>query len=89
MINIPVEVGANLSTGGIEIHSWVGDYDGDGIFYSWSTLVRELIEGYTIPNSNDKLMLNKEDYEYLLQVAKDINGAAASLVERLYEAKVV
>lgn len=88
MINIPVEVGAHLSTGGIEIHSWVGDYDGDGIFYSWSTLVRELIEGYSIPNRMDELHINREDYEYLLQVAKDINGAASRIVEQLSEAKV-
>ncbi len=87
MINIPVEIGANLSTGGVEIHSWVGDYDGDDIFYSWTTLINELIEGHSIPNRMDALHINREDYDYLLKVANDLNEAAAYIVEQLKEAR--
>lgn len=89
MINIPIEVGAHLSTGGIEIHSWVGDYDGDGVFYSWTTLVNELIEGYTIPNSMSETRFNHEDYDYLVEVLQDIQGAANMLLQRLDDSRVV
>lgn len=88
MIKIPVEVGANLSTGGIQIHSWVGDYDGDGIFYSWTALINELIEGYTIPNRMDEFHINHEDYNHLVEVLQDIQVAANMLLQRLDDSKV-
>lgn len=89
MINIPVDTGASLSTGGIEIHAWVGDHEGDPAFYSWSTLVNELIEGYTIPNHRGKTLINSEDYDYLVEVLQDIQGAAGMLLQRLDDAEVV
>lgn len=89
MINIPIEVGAHLTTGGIEIHSWVGDYDGDGIFYSWSTLVRELVEGYNIPTGESETRLSPQDYDHLVEVLQDLQGAANMLLQRLDDSKVV
>ena len=89
MINIPLETGATLSTGGIEIYAWVSDHENEPDFYSWSTLVNEIVEAYTIPNHRGKTMLHSEDYDHLVEILQDIQGAAGMLLQRLDDAEVV
>lgn len=89
MVNISVDISASLSTGGIDIHTWVGDYNGDPVFYSWPTLVQELIEGYTIPNTRGEVRFSVEDHHYLVEVLHDIQGAAVMLLDKLDDARVV
>lgn len=88
MIKIPLDTGAIIVEDGIEIYASVGDADIEPDHICWSTLVNDLLDGYTIPNHRGMTIIRAEDYDYLVEVLQGINGAATLLHTRLNKAEI-
>lgn len=89
MINIPVDIDISLSTEGLEVYASSGDYVSDQTLYSWVTLVNELVEAHRIPNHRGKILVSADDYDRLVEILQDMQGAITHFGNYLAKAEVV
>ena len=89
-INIPVNLGASLDEDGIVIHAWVdSSEDQAAVPFSFTDLIDELLEAYSIPNHRDKFLMNVEDYNTVSKVIGTLQSATNYLAQRLDMATIL
>ncbi len=88
MINIPINVDATLTEGGVSVYVWSGDADSDSEHTCWTTLINDLIEAYTIPNHRGKVLISAGDYDFLVEVLQGLQGASSYFLERLDKVEI-
>ena len=88
-INVPIVADVFLTADGVEITMWSGDEAEGQDMVSWTALVNDLVDGYTVPNHRGTLTLNQEDFKYLKTVAGNLMDLADYLDETIEGAVII